>query len=180
MKKKAYPVSRVYRLIEAGPVVLVATARGGRNNVMTLSWHTMLEFVPALIGCVISADHYTFDTLKATKECVIAIPTVELAKKVVRVGRVSGRDMNKFTKFGLTAEPASLVKAPLVAECFANIECKLVDTSMINKYSFFVLEAVKAWIDPTKKEPKTIHHHGKGVFTVDGKKINVPFHSIEP
>ncbi len=140
----------------------------------------MMEFVPALIGCVISANNYTFNTLKATKQCVIAIPSVELAKKVVRVGKTSGRDTDKYTKISLTAEPASLVKAPLVAECFANIECKVVDTAMVNKYSFFVLKAVRAWIDPSRKEPRTIHHHGKGVFTVDGKKIKVPFRSIEP
>jgi len=180
MKKKEYPVSRVYRLIEGGPVVMVATSREGRPNVMSMSWHTMIEFVPSLIGCVISDRNYTFDTLKETKECVIAIPTVDLAKKVVRVGKTSGRDTDKFASIGLTAEKASIVRAPLIAECFANIECRVVDSTLVDKYNFFILEALKAWIDPSKKKPKTIHHHGKGVFIVDGKSIKVPFESIEP
>jgi len=180
MKKKEYPLSRVYRLLEGGPVVMVTTSRAGRPNVMSMSWHTMIEFVPPLIGCVISDANYTFNTLKATRQCVIAIPTVELAKKVVAVGKTSGRDTDKFKKTGLTPEPASIVKAPLIAECFANIECKVVDTALVNKYNFFILKAVRAWIDPTQKDPKTIHHHGHGVFIVDGKKITVPFKSIEP
>src|SRR5512136_2543255 len=102
MKKKEYPLSRVYRLLEGGPVVMVATARGARFNVMSMSWHTMIEFVPPLIGCVVSDANYTFNTLKGTGECVIAIPAVGLAKKVVRIGRTSGRDTDKFKAIGLT------------------------------------------------------------------------------
>lgn len=180
MKKRIYPLSKVYRLLEPGPVVMVTTARAGRNNVMTMAWHTMIEFVPPLIGCVISDANYTFNTLKATGQCVIAIPSVKLAKKVVQAGMTSGRDTDKFSRIALTPEPASRVKAPLIAECFANIECKVFDTTLAGKYNFFILKAVKAWIDPTQKEPKTIHHNGKDVFTVDGRKIRVPFRNQEP
>ncbi len=174
MKKKSFPLSKVYGLLEPGPVVMVTTASRGRNNVMTMSWHTMLEFEPPLIGCVISNRDYTFNILKATKECVINLPTVELAAKVVRVGNTSGRDIDKFKTFALTAMPASSVKAPLIDECYANLECKVVDTVMVNKYNFFVLEVVKAWIDTAVKHPQTIHHLGKGVFMVAGKTIKLP------
>ena len=83
MAKKTYPLSRVYRLLEPGPVVLVTTAHKGRANIMTQSWHTMMEFEPPLVGCVISGRNYSFDALRATKECVLNIPSVELAKQVV-------------------------------------------------------------------------------------------------
>ncbi len=174
MKKKSFPLSRVYGLLEPGPVVLLTTARRGRNNVMTMSWHTMLDFEPPLIGCVVSNRDYTFNILKATRECVIAIPSVELAEKVVRIGNTSGRDTDKFEKFDLRTAPASVVNAPLVEACFANLECRVADTYMVNKYNFFVLEVVKAWIDPSAKDPKTIHHMGNGVFMVAGKKIRLP------
>ncbi len=167
-------------MLEAGPVVMVTTAHAGRSNIMSMSWHTMMEFTPPLIGCVIGGEHYTFDILKKTKECVIAIPAAKLAKKVVRVGSVSGKYVDKFATIGLTAEPAARVRAPLIAECFANIECKLVDTILVNKYNFFILKAVKVWIDPTQKNPQTLHHHGKGNFIVDGKKLKVTFRSEEP
>ena len=80
MAKKSLPLSEVYRLIEPGPVVLVSTMRGRRPNVMTMSWHMMVDFEPPIIACVISNRDYTFETLKKTKECVINIPTMELAE----------------------------------------------------------------------------------------------------
>lgn len=100
MKKKPFPLSEVYRLLEPGPVVLVTTRRAGRANVMPMSWHLMLEFEPPLVGCVISNLNYSFATLKATKECVINIPTVELAKKVVACGNLFGGQVDKFKMVG--------------------------------------------------------------------------------
>jgi len=172
--KRAFPLSRVYQLLEPGQVVLLTTTRKGRANVMTLSWHTMMEFEPPLVGCVISDRNYTFDTLKATKECVISIPTVELAKKVVGCGNVSGRAVDKLAAFRLTPMPAARVAPPLVAECYANLECRVVDARMAAKYCFFVLQVVKAWIDPARKRPRTIHHLGYGAFMVAGRTIKLP------
>lgn len=172
--KKTFPLSRVYSLIEPGPVVLLSTARKGTPNVMALAWHTMIEFEPPLIGCVISERNHSFGILKATKQCVINIPTVELASKVVGCGNTSGRTVDKFAKFGLTAAAASQVDAPLVDECYANLECKLVDTKLATKYNFLILEVVKAWIDPKQKHPRTIHHLGKDLFMVAGETIRIP------
>ena len=172
--KKTFPLSRVYTLLEPGPVVMVTTARKGRANVMCMSWHTMIEFEPPLVGCIISGRNHTFGILKATKQCVLNIPTAELAKKVVACGNCSGRTVDKFQKFGLTATPGSHVDAPLIDECYANLECKVIDTKLVGKYNFFILEVVKAWIDPAKKRPRTIHHLGKGVFMVAGKTIKLP------
>src|SRR5208337_2046387 len=134
------PLSKVYELLEPGPVVLLTTARNGRANVMTMSWHMMVEFEPPLVACVVSNANYSFAALRATKECVIAIPAVGLARKVVDVGNYSGRDVEKFEKFGLTPAPAERVAPPLVAECFANLECRVADTGFVNRYNLFVLE----------------------------------------
>ena len=108
MPRKSFPLSQVYRLLEPGPVVMVTTARKGRANIMTMSWHTMIDFEPPIVGCVISDRNYTFGILKATKECVINIPTVELAAKAVGCGNTSGRTVDKFKAFGLTPAAASL------------------------------------------------------------------------
>ena len=174
MVKRSLPLSRVYRLIEPGPVVLVTTARKGRANVMTMSWHTMMEFEPPLVGCVISNRNYTFEILKATKECVINIPTVELAPKVVACGNTSGRSVDKFTACGLTPAAAAVVAAPLIDECYAGLECRVADGKMVTRYNFFVLEVCKAWIDPARRNPHTIHHLGRGAFAVDGETIRLP------
>jgi len=170
---KNLPLSKVYQLLEPGPVVLLTTARNGRANVMTMSWHMMVEFEPPLIACVVSNRNYSFAALRATKECVIAIPAVKLAAKVVEVGNCSGQNVVKFETFGLTPMAAERVAAPLVAECFANLECKVADTRFVEKYGIFILEVLQAWIDPAQKNPKTIHHRGFGMFAVDGKIIKL-------
>ena len=167
------PLSEVYQLLEPGPVVLLTTAQKGRTNVMTMSWLTMVEFVPPLVACVVSSADHSFAALVAEHECVIAIPAVELAPVVVKVGNSSGRAVDKFNRFGLTPRPAELVAPPLIAECFANFECRVVDTSLVDKYNLFVLEVVKAWTDPKQQRPKTIHHHGYGNFVVDGETITL-------
>lgn len=170
---RTLPLAKVYQLLEPGPVVLLTTARKGRANVMTLSWHMMVEFEPPLVACVVSGANHSFAALRATRECVIAIPARPLAEKVVQVGNASGDDLDKFAAFGLTPVPAEQVAAPLIAECFANLECRVSDTRLVNTYNLFILEVVKAWTDPKQKQPKTIHHHGYGRFAVDGEMITL-------
>ena len=146
---------------------------GSKANIMTMSWHMMIEFEPPILAYVLHTRDYTFDIVRKTKECVINIPTVALAKKVVACGNTSGRNVDKFKKFGLTPSVAACVQAPLIDECYANLECKVIDTKLVNKYGIFILEVVKAWIDRSQKQPKTIHHQGKGVFAVDGEIIKL-------
>ncbi|MFA6523499.1 MAG: flavin reductase family protein [Candidatus Peribacteraceae bacterium] len=174
MQPKSFPLADVYRLLEPGPVVMVTTAQGGKQNVMTMAWLTPLEFEPPLVGCVISENNYSFKALTETGECVIAIPTVVLAETAVAVGNCSGRNTDKFQKFNLTALPATDVQAPLIGECFANLECKVVDSALVKKYNFFVLEVVKAWTDPAQENPRTFHHRGGNDFAVDGEIIRIP------
>ncbi len=173
MKKRRLALAAVYRLLEPGPVVLVSTAQKGRANIMTMSWHTMMEFEPPLVGCVISNRNFSFGLLRKTKQCVINIPTAALAKQVVGCGNTTGRRVDKFARFALTALPAAEVDAPLIAECYANLECRLGDSRWVNRYSFFVLEVLRAWIDPAIKAPRTLHHRGRGTFMVAGRTMQL-------
>jgi flavin reductase (DIM6/NTAB) family NADH-FMN oxidoreductase RutF len=174
MAKRAYPLSKVYGLLEPGPVVLLTTRHKGRANVMPMSWHTMMEFEPPLVGCIVSGRNFSFEALTATRQCVLNIPTAELAAQVVGCGNVCGRRVDKFERFALTQVPAANVDAPLIAECYANLECTVADTRLMNRYNFFVLEVKKAWIDPACKVPRTLHHRGRGVFMVAGETITLP------
>jgi len=173
MARRSLPLSKVYGLLEPGPVVLVTTAYEDRRDVMTMSWHMMLEFEPPLVACVMSDRNHSFGLMKASRECVINIPAVELAEKVVACGNASGAKTDKFKRFGLTPLPASQVGAPLIAECHASLECRVVDTRMVSKYDLFVLEVVQAWIDPAVKDPRTLHHRGHGRFMVAGETIRL-------
>jgi flavin reductase (DIM6/NTAB) family NADH-FMN oxidoreductase RutF len=170
---KELALSKVYQLLEPGPVALLTTARNGRANVMTMSWHMMVEFTPPLVSCVVSDANFSFAALRATRECVIAIPPASMASAVVAIGNCSGRETDKFAAFGLTTATARDVSAPLIAACLANLECKVVDTRLVKKYNLFVLEVVRAWTAPAQRGAKTIHHRGYGEFVVDGETIRL-------
>ncbi|MBV2184995.1 MAG: flavin reductase family protein [Rhizobium sp.] len=170
---KPFPLDKVYQLIEPGPVVLLTTAVDGEPNVMTMSWHMMMEFVPPRIGCIVSSADYSFTALTKTGECVIAIPSADMAEKVVAIGNCSGRDTDKFAEIGLTALPAEEVSAPLLGECFANLECKITDRDFVERHNLFVLDVVKAWHDPQQVAPKTLHHKGYDTFAIDGEEITL-------
>lgn len=170
---RALPLFKVYQFLEPGPVVLMTTVHRGIANVMTMSWHMMIEFEPPQIACVVSRANYSFAALRANRECVIGIPARPLASKVVKIGNSSGRDIDKFAAFGLTTAQSEQVTPPLIQECFVNLECKVIDTGFVHKYDLFILEVFKGWTDPGQKDRRTIHHQGYGRFVIDGKTIHL-------
>jgi flavin reductase (DIM6/NTAB) family NADH-FMN oxidoreductase RutF len=173
MAKTSYPLTAVYGLLEPGPVVLLTTLRNEQPNVMPLSWHSMLEFEPPLIACVVSNRNYSYQSLLDGRECVINIPTIDIADKVVACGNCSGATENKFQRFSLTPQPSEVVSPPGIAECFANLECRLVDDSMVPAYGLFVLEVVAARCEENASTAKTLHHQGWGQFMVAGQRIRL-------
>jgi flavin reductase (DIM6/NTAB) family NADH-FMN oxidoreductase RutF len=169
IRKHNFPVGKIRRFLEPGPIVLVSSAYRGKTNIMTMGWHMVMGFQPSLIGCYIWSENHSFEMIRKSRECVINIPTLDLASKVVGIGNSSGRDIDKFEHFRLTAKQGEKVKAPLIQECFANYECKLIDAKLIAKYSLFVLKVVKAHVAVAPKYPRTIHYRGEGVFMISGE-----------
>jgi flavin reductase (DIM6/NTAB) family NADH-FMN oxidoreductase RutF len=166
------PVSKVRRYLEPGPIVLVTSAHDGARNIMTMGWHTVMEFTPSLVGCVIAGGNHSFDLVRQSGECVINLPTTALTDIVVGIGNTTGATVDKFARFGLTAQPALHVGAPLIRKCHANFECKLFDGALIDKYNFFIFEVVKAHVARSPRHPQTLHYTGDGVFMVAGKTIS--------
>jgi flavin reductase (DIM6/NTAB) family NADH-FMN oxidoreductase RutF len=171
-RKHDFPVSDIRRFLEPGPIVLVSSAWKGKTNVMTMGWHMVMEFTPSLVGCLIAGSNHSFEMIRKSRECVINVPTTDLADEVVGIGNCSGALVDKFARFGLTAERAEQVSAPLIAECFANLECKLHDASLIGKYNVFVWEVVKAHAPARPKYPRTLHYRGDGQFMLSGPAAN--------
>jgi flavin reductase (DIM6/NTAB) family NADH-FMN oxidoreductase RutF len=162
-------LNKAFTLIESGPVVLVTTHDGQKNNIMTISWTMVMDFTP-VFAITTGAWNHSFAALRKHRECVIAIPTVDMLDEVVGIGTCSGADTDKFARFKLTPVPGKIVKAPLIKECLANIECKVID--MIAKHDIVVLQAVAAYRDAARKEKRTVHAVGDGTFIVDGRKID--------
>jgi flavin reductase (DIM6/NTAB) family NADH-FMN oxidoreductase RutF len=169
VRKHNLPVNEIRRFLEPGPIVLVSSAYRNETNIMTMGWHMVMGFEPSLIGCYIWDQNHSFEMIRKSRECVINIPTYDLATKVVGIGNTSGRDVEKFARFDLTAGQGEKVKAPLIEECFANFECKVIDTKQVTKYSLFILEVVKAHVAVRPKYPQTIHYRGGGVFMISGE-----------
>jgi len=162
-------LSRAFTLIEPGPVVLVTTHDGRKANVMTITWTMVLGF-SAEFAITTGPWNYSFAALRETRECVLAIPTVDLIDTAVGIGTCSGADTDKFAKFGLTAGKARHVRAPLIEECLANVECRVVD--FVERHSIVVLEGLAAYYDKGRKEKRTIHAVGDGSFIVDGRRLD--------
>ena len=166
---KRMQISKAFTLMESGPVVLVTTHDDEKNNVMTISWTMVVDFTP-LFAITTGPWNHSYAALRKSRECVISIPTVDLIDQVVGVGTCSGVDTDKFKKFGLTAVKGKHVRSPLIKECLANIECKVID--IVKKHNIVVLEGVAAYFDSSRKEKRTIHAIGDGRFVVDGRKLN--------
>lgn len=172
-KKKDFPVEDVRRFLEPTPTVLVTSAYKDKRDIMTMGWYTIMEFVPSLIGCMITGSNYSFELISKSGECVINIPTADIAKAVVAVGNCTGEDTDKFDTIGFTAEPASIVKASLIKECYASFECKIYDRKLINRYNFFIFEVVKAHVASSPKYPETIAYRGDSQFVLSGRNIKI-------
>jgi flavin reductase (DIM6/NTAB) family NADH-FMN oxidoreductase RutF len=171
--KRDFQVDKVRRFLEPGPVVLVSSAYRGERNIMTMGWHMMMEYT--LIGCFIWDQNHSCELIRRSKECVINVPTLDMINTVIDIGNrhASSRDkIDKFQRFGLTPMKGTKVNAPLIEECFANFECKLIDSSLIKKYSHFVFEVVKAHVATSPRYPKTVHYRGDGVFMVAGRSLD--------
>ena len=166
--KRDYPLSKIRRYLEPGPIVLVSSAWKGKTNIMTMGWHMMLGFSPVRFGCYIWDGNYSYEMIRRSKECMINLPTTELAGTVVDIGNCTGERIDKFEKFGLTRVSAQQVAAPLIRECYANFECRLADGSQIRRHGLFIWEVVKAHVAPSPKRPETLHYRGDGEFMISG------------
>ncbi len=171
-KKRDLAVDKVRRFLEPGPIVLVSSKYKDEINIMTMGWHMVMEFSPSLIGCFIWNQNYSHDLIRKSKECVINIPTADMLNTVIGIGNCDGDEVDKFSEFKLTPIKGNKVKAPLIKECYANIECKLVDSSLINKYSLFIFKVVKAHAATKPKYPQTVHYRGDGVFMISGRNVD--------
>lgn len=171
-QKHRFPVDRIRQFLEPGPVVLVTSQTQGRNNIMTMGWHSILEFNPSLVGCVIASGNHSYRAIRDTGECVINLPTATMVDVVAKIGNVSGADVDKFAAFGLTPEKAEKVGAPRIAECHAHFECRLHDDALVDKYNYFIFEVIAAQVAATPAHPQTLHYLGDGQFMVAGKTIS--------
>jgi flavin reductase (DIM6/NTAB) family NADH-FMN oxidoreductase RutF len=172
-QKRDFPLSEIRRFLEPGPIVLVSSFWKGKANIMTMGWHMMLGFEPALFGCYIWDENHSYEMIRRSRECVINVPTTDLMDQVIGIGNSTGAEIDKFATFKLTPIKGQEVTAPLIKECYANFECRLADGGLISKHGIFIWEVVKAHVATSPKVPETLHYRGDGVFMISGPSVNM-------
>lgn len=182
MLKKLKDPRYAYHLTYPKLTVIVTSGTFEKPNAMAASWHTHLSFEPPLYGVSIAPRRYTYKLIKETGEFCVNFLPFELSEKVWQTGLVSGEEIDKFSKFGLTKKEASAVKAPIIEESITVLECKVVHEYPVGDHIFFVGEIVAAWyredlvvndrglLDPRKA--MHVYYLGEGRFlTLDPKTL---------
>jgi flavin reductase (DIM6/NTAB) family NADH-FMN oxidoreductase RutF len=136
-----------YLLLHPRHTVLVTCVDGeGRPNIITLAWTTPVSFDPPLVAISVGPERYSHDLIRGGGDFVINVPEMELAKETLYCGRNSGRDVDKFRETGLTPLPAKKVRSPLIQECTAHLECRVVDSIPAGDHTLFLGEVVHATV----------------------------------
>jgi flavin reductase (DIM6/NTAB) family NADH-FMN oxidoreductase RutF len=181
-KIQSVDLAKCYLLLNHGPVVLVSTAFRGRRNVMAASWVMPLDFDPPKVIAVIDGGGYTRELIDAAGEFALNVPFRRIADKVFAAGSVSGRDGDKFVHAGLSTFPAERIGAPLVHDCAAWLECRVIpEPHNQQRYDLFIAEVLAAWADPAvfsqnqwhfpDTARRTLHYQAGGVFFQTGRKF---------
>ena len=144
------------------PVVIVTTrSADGMPNAMAVGWIAVASGDPMMYVLGIDDESYTFGLIKETKQFVVAFPSENMSREVLYVGKQHGRGRDKMAECGLASQPASVVRAPLVADAVANFECELVDIFKPGDCPLVVGKVVAAHVN-TNEKIKRLYTVGSG------------------
>jgi len=137
------------RPIYPTPAALITSVdEDGNPNIITLGEVFNISITkPVIIGIAIRKATYSHSLISKTREYVVNMPTVDITDKVMTCGSISGRNVDKFEKTGLTPLPAIKVTPPLIAECPMNLECKVLDIQEIGDHDLFLGEVLVEHVD---------------------------------
>jgi len=144
----------------------------GRVNLAPYSFFNAFNYDPPIIGFSSIAWKDSVQNASETREFTWNLVTRELGDQMNQTSAPLAHGDDEFPFAGLTAVPGRAVKAPLIDECHASFECRLVDTSLIRRYSFFLFEVVKAHVATAPRYPTTVHYRGDGVFMISGRNVS--------
>ena len=178
------PLDKAWKLLNHGPVTIITSAHGGKSNVMAASWAMPLEYDPPKILLVLDAAAHTRELVDASGEFGLQVPKRRIAEETVGVGQVSGRDEDKFARFNLKTFPAQKIAAPMLEECVAWLECKVIPDAT-QRYDLFIAEVVACYVDADRfhdnqwdfgddPQERTMHYISNGEFFLTGERFKVP------
>lgn len=178
------PLEKSWKLLNHGPVTLITSAHNGKSNVMAASWAMPLDYAPPKILLVLDAASYSRELVDASGEFGLQIPKRRLAEQTVAVGQSSGRDCDKLMRFGLKTFAAQKIAAPMLEDCLAWLECRVIPDAT-QRYDLFIAEVVAAYVDAERfrdnewhfgSDPleRSMHYISNGAFFATGEVFRVP------
>ena len=178
--KLTIPPNRANRLVNNGCTVLVSCQHKGPANIITIAWQTPVSHNPPMLAIAVGKKRFSHDLILKSGEFILNIPNATQLEAVEICGRFSGKSHDKFRLAKLTPVPSQILSVPLIDECMAHIECKLVNSVTIGDHSLFLGEIVAASINEgvfdgfwtlESEEGRTIHHLGSKYYTVASERI---------
>jgi len=181
-KKIETRLSDAHRFLHPMHTVLVTCAsKVGNANIITLAWAMPTSINPPLVAISIRPSRHSYKLIKETQEFAVNIPTMEIAKETLFCGRRSGKNHDKFKETKLTSMPAKTIKAPIIKECVAHLECKLQQMFVTGDHTIFVGEVIEAYADEESfkeefdiEKAKLIYHLGGNKFATLSPQIAEP------
>ncbi|KYC45670.1 MAG: Flavin reductase like domain protein [Candidatus Methanofastidiosum methylothiophilum] len=166
------------RLLNPGPLVLITSKYQGKSNIVTAAWTSPVSHSPPLVSISLSTKKLSHILIGNSKEFTVNIPSIELLDKVLQCGSESGRNINKFKQFKLKEVKGKKVSCPSIKECFAFLECKVVDSILCGDHYVFIGEIVNCEIEKEYysdcldiEKVKFINHLGGSYFTYPEKIV---------
>ncbi|MBN1425596.1 flavin reductase family protein [Candidatus Fermentibacteria bacterium] len=143
---------------------LVTCGEPGRANIIAVSFCMPVSKEPPMVACAIGTGMHSCELIRESREFVVNVPTEEMARQIYYCGVHSGRDVDKFKETGSTPMPARRVKAPIIGECVAHVECRVVHGLVTGDKTLWVAEVVDAYADADVEEARRTVRFAGGKF----------------
>ncbi|OPL12579.1 MAG: hypothetical protein AVO34_07005 [Firmicutes bacterium ML8_F2] len=143
MKKNKLPAQL---LLGPVPAAMIGCGNGEINNIITLAWVGVVNSNPPLLSIAVRPGRYSHDLIRNSGEFTVNIPSVEQVAEADGCGTLSGRDTNKFERYGLTAVKGTLLCAPMIEECPVSMECLVEQTLSLGSHTLFIGRVVASYL----------------------------------
>ncbi len=148
----------------------------GQANIIAVSFCMPVSKAPPLIACAIGLGAYSRELIDKSGEFVVNVPTEEIRRQTYYCGYHSGRQVDKFQETGLTAQPARQVRAPIIAECVAHMECRVEQAVDAGDKRLFIGVVLDAYADDDVVQGRRTVEYGAGDFPRKVYGIRFPPH----
>lgn len=170
------------------PAVMVSvTDKEGKSNIITVAWAGTVCTNPPMVSISVRPSRFSYQILEETGEFVINLTNESLVKACDYCGVVSGRDVDKFAKTGLTPIPMEHVHAMGIDESPVNMECKITEKRELGSHTMFIAEVVGVTVDDQYMDETGKFHinesglvmYSHGEYFALGKKLGKFGYSVK-